>query len=46
MSHARFAFDKPHTLLAALVVAVIALPTGMGSCTMEPGYRRPDAPVT
>ena len=46
MSQATFAFDKPHTLLAAVVGAAIALLTGIGGCTMEPSYRRPDAPVT
>jgi hypothetical protein len=46
MSHATFACGKPHTLPAAVIGAAIALLIGIGGCTMEPGYRRPDAPVT
>jgi multidrug efflux system outer membrane protein len=46
MSQATFAFGKRSTLPAAVVGAAIALLTGIGGCTMEPSYRRPDAPVT
>src|SRR3984957_4053600 len=44
MSHA-FAVGKPHNLPAA-VIGAFALLIGIGGCTMEPSYRRPDAPVT
>jgi Outer membrane efflux protein len=44
-SHA-FAVGKPHTLPAAVIGTTIALLIGIGGCTMEPSYRRPDAPVT
>src|SRR3984957_13675175 len=44
MSHA-FAVGKPHNLPAA-VIGAFALLFGIGGCTMEPSYRRPDAPVT
>ena len=45
MSHV-FAVGKPRILPAALTGATIALLIGIGGCTMEPSYRRPDAPVT
>jgi multidrug efflux system outer membrane protein len=46
MRHA-FAFGKPQNLPAAVIgAATIALLIGGGGCTMEPSYRRPDAPVT
>ena len=52
MCHA-FAAGKPHHrrqgtpyLPAAAIGAAIAVLIGIGGCTMEPGYRRPDAPVT
>src|SRR6202041_2882573 len=41
-----FAFGKPQNLPAAVIgAATIALLIGGGGCTMEPSYRRPDAPV-
>jgi outer membrane protein, multidrug efflux system len=46
MRHA-FAFGKPQSLPAAAIgAAAIALLIGSGGCTMEPSYRRPEAPVT
>jgi multidrug efflux system outer membrane protein len=38
--------NKRRTLPAALIAGTIALLIGIGGCTMEPSYRRPDAPVT
>jgi len=46
MSHATFPVGKLRTLAAAVIGATIALLIGIGGCTMEPSYRRPDAPVT
>ena len=46
MSQTPFAFGKPRTVRAAVLGAAIALLTSIGGCTMEPSYRRPDAPVT
>jgi multidrug efflux system outer membrane protein len=46
MNRATFAFGGPRTLPAAVVGAAMALLMGIGGCTMEPSYRRPDAPVT
>jgi multidrug efflux system outer membrane protein len=44
MSQTTFAFRTQRTMRAA-ITAAIALLTGIGGCTMEPSYRRPDAPV-
>jgi outer membrane protein, multidrug efflux system len=45
MRHA-FGFGEPQNLPAAAIGAAIALLISIGGCTMEPSYRRPDAPVT
>src|SRR5258707_10455908 len=45
VSHA-CAVGTPHLLSAAVIGAAIALLIGIGGCTLEPGYRRPHAPVT
>jgi outer membrane protein, multidrug efflux system len=46
MSQTPFALGKLRTVRAAVIGAAIALLTSIGGCTMEPSYRRPDAPVT
>jgi multidrug efflux system outer membrane protein len=42
---AGFALGESRALLAA-IAAGICLLSGIGGCTLEPSYRRPDAPVT
>jgi outer membrane protein, multidrug efflux system len=46
MSHAAFLFDKRRTPLAAVIGASIGLLTGIGGCTLEPHYQRPEAPMS
>jgi multidrug efflux system outer membrane protein len=45
MGHA-FAFGRPKSLTVAVIGPAIALLMGISGCTLEPSYRRPDAPVT
>jgi multidrug efflux system outer membrane protein len=46
VSHAAFIFSKPRTSLAAAIGASIGLLTGIGGCTLEPHYERPEAPMS
>jgi multidrug efflux system outer membrane protein len=46
MSKAVFLLSKRRTPLAATIGANIGLLTGIGGCTLEPHYQRPEAPVS
>jgi outer membrane protein, multidrug efflux system len=46
MSQAAFLLSKRRTPLAATIGASIGLLTGIGGCTLEPHYQRPEAPVS
>jgi multidrug efflux system outer membrane protein len=46
MNEAALLFGKRHTRLAATIGASIGVLTGIGGCTLEPHYQRPEAPVS
>jgi multidrug efflux system outer membrane protein len=46
MSHIALIVAKRRTPLAAAIGASIALLTGIGGCTLEPKYQRPEAPMS
>jgi outer membrane protein, multidrug efflux system len=46
MSKAAFILGKRRTPLGGAIGASIGLLTGMGGCTLEPHYQRPEAPVS
>jgi multidrug efflux system outer membrane protein len=41
-----FTLARKHRTLSALVIGGIGLAASIGGCTLEPEYRRPDAPVS
>jgi outer membrane protein, multidrug efflux system len=46
MSKTAFLFGKRYTPIAATIGASVGLLTGIGGCTLEPHYQRPEAPVS
>jgi multidrug efflux system outer membrane protein len=46
VNKAALLFGKRHTRLAATIGASIGVLTGIGGCTLEPHYQRPEAPVS
>jgi outer membrane protein, multidrug efflux system len=46
MNEAALLFGKRHTRLAATIGASIGVLMGIGGCTLEPHYQRPEAPVS
>jgi outer membrane protein, multidrug efflux system len=46
MSKTAFQFGKRYTPIAATIGASVGLLTGIGGCTLEPHYQRPEAPVS